>query len=264
MRGSRPCFGGNPLYPYKALPYLKTRAALLPITTKYTRAMANETGGDDHLLRCPCESGQDLPQSLDSKNAWIQCDGCTAWQHNICVGNLEVAMPEDYFCEECKPEHHKRFEFGSGSDNRAAIAKERQEMCALHRTREEDAMKKKTQWLVSEVMAVVEEHPGVLDELGTGTEDKARLSIRIVLFNASVSALERFRARVVRVRFGEKEAVAAELKGLRAWLSPAFMKKLGNVEETERLEKSFEVEGLDGMGQAHVTAVKKFFNMDQE
>jgi len=231
--------------------------------------MAKKTGsdkkqGDEDLFRCPCGSDQDLPQSQDNKNAWIQCDGCTAWQHNICVGNLEEAMSDDYFCENCKPEHHKRFRLGAGSDNRAAIAKERQEMCALQRTREEETMKKKTQWLVDEVMAIVEEHPGVLDEFGTGTEDEARLSIRIVLFNASVSALERFRVRVASVRFGEKEAVAAELKGLRAWLSPAFMRKMKNVEETEWLEESFGVEGLDGMGQAHVRAVRKFFNMDQE
>jgi hypothetical protein len=216
---------------------------------------------NDDIFHCPCGSDQDLPQSQGKDNCWIQCDGCTAWQHNICVGNLEEKISEDYFCEECKPEHHKRFKFGSGPDNRFDIAAVRQGMCAMQRTRDEDAMKKKTRWLVDEVMAIMEEHPGALDAIETGPEDMARISIRIVLFNASVSALERFRASVVRVRFGEKEAVAAELQSLKTWQSPAFMKKMESVDENTWLKTSFGMEGLESMGHTNARTVRRYFNI---
>ncbi len=33
----------------------------------------------------------------------ICCDGCTVWQHIICVGVAPSAIPETYYCEKCKP-----------------------------------------------------------------------------------------------------------------------------------------------------------------
>lgn len=39
----------------------------------------------------------------------ICCDRCSAWQHNDCMG-LTFAKgeePDEYFCEQCKPENHK-------------------------------------------------------------------------------------------------------------------------------------------------------------
>lgn len=100
-----------------------------------TRAMADT----DQPLRCPCGSDEELPLSQEGKRAWVQCESCIAWQHPICVGLLddENHMPEHYYCEECKPEHHKRFQIGSDSDNRADIAKERQEMFVTPRLRDD-------------------------------------------------------------------------------------------------------------------------------
>jgi DNA mismatch repair ATPase MutL len=44
----------------------------------------------------------------DTGNFFIQCDNCQVWQHGGCVGLLDESMsPDEYFCEECKPEFHK-------------------------------------------------------------------------------------------------------------------------------------------------------------
>lgn len=39
----------------------------------------------------------------------IICDNCEAWQHNECMEVSENAedLPDQYFCERCKPEDHK-------------------------------------------------------------------------------------------------------------------------------------------------------------
>lgn len=39
---------------------------------------------------------------------FIQCDACQVWQHGGCVSLMEEAeVPDNYFCEECKPDHHE-------------------------------------------------------------------------------------------------------------------------------------------------------------
>lgn len=239
-----------------------------------------DSDNDDEPIRCPCGSKKDLPQSEEYKEAWVCCETCKAWQHSICVGLTEddSAMPEQYFCEECKPEHHKRFEYGSGSDNRYDIAKERQEMHVMLRTREKDKVYQKTMWLVTEIDAIAEGHPqattvewakfngmrGEFDDATAkvrrpsemplapwskdGFDDMVRLSIRLVLWHGSVSVLERFRASMIKVRFDEAEAVAMELWSLRARLNDEFMTKM----EANSSEQ----------GKANIEAVRKYFNME--
>ncbi|RFU35594.1 hypothetical protein B7463_g745, partial [Scytalidium lignicola] len=58
------------------------------------------------VIRCVCgatETGD------DDGEAWIACDNCGVWQHNICVGvsPFEEDTPEHYLCEQCAPEAHK-------------------------------------------------------------------------------------------------------------------------------------------------------------
>ena len=49
----------------------------------------------------------DIP-SDEAGGMFIQCDICKVWQHGGCVGIMdEAASPDEYFCEECKPEFHK-------------------------------------------------------------------------------------------------------------------------------------------------------------
>ena len=48
------------------------------------------------------------PISEDAGNFFIQCDQCQVWQHGGCVGLMDEALsPDEYFCEQCKPQFHK-------------------------------------------------------------------------------------------------------------------------------------------------------------
>ncbi|ORX89077.1 hypothetical protein K493DRAFT_71891 [Basidiobolus meristosporus CBS 931.73] len=57
--------------------------------------------------RCVC--GQ---QPLDHEGLMIQCELCKVWQHCACVDILdEKDCPEQYFCEQCKPENHPYLQY---------------------------------------------------------------------------------------------------------------------------------------------------------
>jgi len=76
-------------------------------TKKNTKkAAAAQQEDEEELIRCVCGA----IESLDSDpQPWIACDQCTVWQHNICVGipTFDDDIPDNYWCEQCKPEHHK-------------------------------------------------------------------------------------------------------------------------------------------------------------
>lgn len=39
---------------------------------------------------------------------FIQCDSCKVWQHGGCVGIMdEASTPDEYFCEDCRPDFHQ-------------------------------------------------------------------------------------------------------------------------------------------------------------
>jgi hypothetical protein len=39
----------------------------------------------------------------------VQCEKCDVWQHGICMGIArEEDCPEKYFCDECRPDLHKK------------------------------------------------------------------------------------------------------------------------------------------------------------
>ena len=60
----------------------------------------------DEIIRCVCGATE---QDEDSGEAWISCETCYAWQHNVCMGisSYEDEIPENYWCERCRPEDHK-------------------------------------------------------------------------------------------------------------------------------------------------------------
>ncbi|OAQ74273.1 PHD finger domain-containing protein [Pochonia chlamydosporia 170] len=60
----------------------------------------------EEVIRCVCGATE---QDEDSGEAWISCETCYAWQHNVCVGvsSFEDEIPENYWCEQCRPEDHK-------------------------------------------------------------------------------------------------------------------------------------------------------------
>ena len=44
----------------------------------------------------------------DAGGMFIQCDVCKVWQHGGCVGILDdAAVPDEYFCEQCRKDLHK-------------------------------------------------------------------------------------------------------------------------------------------------------------
>ncbi|PNS15001.1 hypothetical protein CAC42_2230 [Sphaceloma murrayae] len=56
------------------------------------------------VIRCVCGDDTD-----ELGRAFIACDACEAWQHNVCMGVSlkEDEQPDHYFCEQCRPEEHK-------------------------------------------------------------------------------------------------------------------------------------------------------------
>ncbi|KAK7428738.1 Transcription factor bye1 [Neonectria magnoliae] len=65
-----------------------------------------EDDQDEEIIRCVCGATE---QDEDSGEAWIACESCRAWQHNVCVGmsSFEDEIPEYYWCEQCRPNDHK-------------------------------------------------------------------------------------------------------------------------------------------------------------
>lgn len=65
-----------------------------------------EEPDDDEVIRCVCGANE---QDEDSGEAWIACDTCGAWQHNVCMGMSVFTedVPNHYYCEQCKPEMHR-------------------------------------------------------------------------------------------------------------------------------------------------------------
>ena len=62
-------------------------------------------GDSEDVIRCICGFDQDE----DPNEAFIGCETCMVWQHNICMGisTFDDEIPESYWCEQCRPEDHK-------------------------------------------------------------------------------------------------------------------------------------------------------------
>lgn len=50
-----------------------------------------------------------MEEDEDDDRVMIVCDNCEAWQHNECMEVSENTedLPDQYFCERCKPEDHR-------------------------------------------------------------------------------------------------------------------------------------------------------------
>ncbi|KAK6540888.1 hypothetical protein TWF694_008271 [Orbilia ellipsospora] len=70
--------------------------------------------------RCVCglkeyQGGSDDSHTDLTDGLFIQCDQCHVWQHGLCVGIRDKALaPDNYFCEQCKPENHTLYEKKGG------------------------------------------------------------------------------------------------------------------------------------------------------
>jgi hypothetical protein len=47
-----------------------------------------------------------LTLPIDSIGLMVCCDQCEVWQHCECMGLEEHEIPDQYYCELCKPSDH--------------------------------------------------------------------------------------------------------------------------------------------------------------
>lgn len=75
-------------------------------TNKKAREQEQEEEQEEEIIRCVCGATE---QDEDSGEAWIACEECGAWQHNVCVGvsSFDDEIPDHYWCEQCRPHDHK-------------------------------------------------------------------------------------------------------------------------------------------------------------
>lgn len=76
-------------------------------TKKTKKAQEQEQSQEpEEVIRCVCGATE---QDEDSGEAWISCETCYVWQHNVCVGvsSFEDEIPDNYWCEKCRPQDHR-------------------------------------------------------------------------------------------------------------------------------------------------------------
>ncbi|KAK5697640.1 Histone deacetylase complex subunit [Elasticomyces elasticus] len=93
-----------------------------PKEEEVSQAVDNDeeaAGDEEDITRCICGQ-QEYPgpplseafsgteaQGDDAGGLFIQCDGCSVWQHGGCVGIVEESQsPDKYYCEDCRPKLH--------------------------------------------------------------------------------------------------------------------------------------------------------------
>ncbi|KAL8921742.1 MAG: hypothetical protein Q9172_003859 [Xanthocarpia lactea] len=61
---------------------------------------------EESIIRCICGY---VVEDEDDDRKMICCDSCTAWQHNECMEMSldDDELPEQYFCEQCRPDLHQ-------------------------------------------------------------------------------------------------------------------------------------------------------------
>ena len=79
---------------------------------KLEEGMEEEGADGEGAIRCICGSidypGPTMEGLPEAQIDFVMCDSCNQWQHGGCVGIFnEATNPEEYFCEECKPELHQ-------------------------------------------------------------------------------------------------------------------------------------------------------------
>ncbi|OBZ83749.1 putative histone deacetylase complex subunit cti6 [Choanephora cucurbitarum] len=70
------------------------------------------------VTRCICGHTHSL-------GLMVQCDKCEVWQHCECMGLEPPDIPDQYYCEQCKPENHKHIRYHHGRSKRYYVASEK-------------------------------------------------------------------------------------------------------------------------------------------
>ncbi|KAJ2957197.1 hypothetical protein NQZ79_g7059 [Umbelopsis isabellina] len=71
----------------------------------------DESSDTASITRCICGE-------IHNEGLMVQCDKCEVWQHCSCIGLLEQDIPEQYYCEECRPENHSWIKLNNGRNKR--------------------------------------------------------------------------------------------------------------------------------------------------
>ncbi|KAI8099737.1 uncharacterized protein BX664DRAFT_322010 [Halteromyces radiatus] len=89
-------------------------------TSTANKTSEDESSDDNAVTRCPCGK-EKLPYLYDNdmddgdEGLMVQCDQCEVWQHCKCVGlEEEKDIPDQYYCEQCRPENHKSVKSAHG------------------------------------------------------------------------------------------------------------------------------------------------------
>ncbi|CDS06408.1 hypothetical protein LRAMOSA08936 [Lichtheimia ramosa] len=81
-----------------------------PQPSQSTSEEESTDGGS--VTRCVCGESHNM-------GLMVQCDQCEVWQHCECVGLEEQDIPDQYYCEECKPENHSVIRLSHGRIRRS-------------------------------------------------------------------------------------------------------------------------------------------------
>ncbi|KAF3907791.1 hypothetical protein ABW21_db0203457 [Orbilia brochopaga] len=132
--------------------------------------------------RCVCgfkeyQGGSDDSHTDLTDGLFIQCDQCHVWQHGLCVGIRDKALaPENYFCEQCKPENHTLYEKKGGRTYSTYIGfgPERVSPTKEHHTKRRSTMNSRDAAYDEQILNQVIEQSKIDDKKGTGPRSRKR------------------------------------------------------------------------------------------
>ncbi|KAI9262118.1 hypothetical protein BDA99DRAFT_68106 [Phascolomyces articulosus] len=90
----------------------KQQQKQVPVVPQQSTSEEDSTDSGS-VTRCVCGESHNV-------GLMIQCDQCEVWQHCDCVGLLVAdEMPDQYYCEECKPQNHAVVKLAHGRTKRS-------------------------------------------------------------------------------------------------------------------------------------------------
>ncbi|KAK9238404.1 transcription factor S-II, central domain-containing protein [Lipomyces kononenkoae] len=86
-----------------------------------------EQEGEESHVRCVC--GLETTDPEDDKSLMVQCEKCLCWQHPECTMGItdEAEVPDQYFCERCRPDLHETYAKTIESQKLATTASEKEQ-----------------------------------------------------------------------------------------------------------------------------------------
>ncbi|KAF3940414.1 hypothetical protein ABW19_dt0203729 [Dactylella cylindrospora] len=137
---------------------------------------------DEGETRCVCgfkeyQGGSDDSHTDLTDGLFIQCDQCHVWQHGLCVGIRDKALaPDNYFCEQCKPENHTLYEKKGGRTYSTYIGfgPERLDVSKDHPTKRRSTMNSRDAAYDEQILNQVIEQSKLDDRKSTGTRSRKR------------------------------------------------------------------------------------------